>query len=348
MSLEEIIYEGLMWKQSYWVKNWRERWCVLTGSKQLHCFKEKHNYTEETESFDLIEYGAHDAFTKITLIKNYDNEIIFDLINPFQNISRKFKIDNKKYMLFYSKLQRILNKHQQTILPDTYNPNNNNIASGSATKIPQTLICGYIRFNLEIIQIVPTTIIELLYKYTNPLKIGTLMAVFFRYNGLQFVPMSDDVTAQNSSAVQMEINSISCHYSQYYKKWNLSKIEIKELQTKYHQITYISDIKYRKIPKLFCSHELFIRFFGNNNNNLSLILTSYFSFIIFDGLKLKSVMKNSIKTENELIGGIEFQLPNVFNNYSELKYYKMCFSDKHGLIAYKDNDIYKLDINNCL
>ena len=303
-----------------------------------------HFDTEQTECFELIDYGSNEAFIEHKLIKTEPNEIIFELMNPAQSTSRKFKIDDKKYMLFYSKITAIVNKGNKCIIPNENNHNKVTVnvepdTDRKQSQISQTLICGYLRFDLhKIVHIIPAIIIELAHKYANPLRLVS-MAVLFKNNGLQFVALSEE-----TASVRIQICTVSCHNHYYFKKWDISSAEIKELETKYHQITYISNIKYAKIPRLFSKHELFERFFGNNNNNLSAILTSYFSFIIFDGLLLKTVM-DSFK--NVKLKGIEFQLPNIGNNYDELKYFKMDFSAKHGVIAYKDNDIYRLDLNKC-
>lgn len=314
------------------MKNWRERWCVLTQNK-LYCFKEKYEYSEETEAFHLINHESDESFNEYNLIKSQQDEIIFELINSKEKISRKFKIIDKLSMNFYTEIKNVINKkyiENNNNIDDKlidYNKNNDKYHS---IKMTQTLICGYIHFDLKIkTYIIPKIIIELCYKYGNEQNNKAIIALFFKNKGLQIVPFRNDT----SFVMDIQISTISCNYPQYFKKWNIKNEEIRELQQKYHQITYVKNIKYSKLPKLFINHKLFIKYFGKYNNNLSIILTSYFSFIIIDN-------KNKEKSK-----GIEFILPNIDNNYQELLYWKMEFSENHGLIAYKDLDIYKLNIN---
>lgn len=317
----------------------------------MYCFKDKcDSFGQETESFNLINKNPNgqyqQTFTQSNLISQNQqtNEIIFELIDSKEKMTRKFKIIDKDCDTFYQLLQNVINKEysQDNKINDDNDPMN------QTKNLSLSLIYGFIRFQLKIINninkiIIPQIIIELCHNYCN-YNDKQIIAVFFKNKGLQFVPMINN-KMKNNNFVNIEITSICCKYPKYFKKWNLKSNKIKELQEKYHQCTYIKNIKRNKLPKLFTFHPLFIKYFGHKkNSNFSVILTSYFSFIIFDGLSLK--MKINENDKNDTMKGIEFKLPNcVNNNYDELDYFKMEYSSIHGLIAYKDIDIYRLNIH---
>lgn len=337
--LIEIAYEGILWKQSYWIKNWRKRWCILTVSGSLFCFKERFNYTfhGQTEVFELREFGAGDAFTQIRLLHNDSQELIFELIRPKDKMTRKFRIMDKEYMSFFQRIKDIMNNEAKYGNYGFHIPTNET----TTKQFTQTLVSGYCH-NLNLHSL-SDSIIDIIFNYLNPNQCmrNLTIAVLFKNNGLQFKPINEDICAN------MAIYTVHCRSPKYFKKWNCDRHKTMQLKLGYHQISDANNIKYKQLPRAFTSHPLFTRIVGKEGkSNLSVILTSHLSFIVYDGILLKIAMQCGNEAEINM-NGIEFQLPNVNNEYDEIKYFKMEYSTKYGLIAFKDNDIYKMDIHSC-
>ena len=335
--LVEIAYEGILWKQSYWIKSWRKRWCILTASGTLYCFKERHKYSEETEVFELREYGDGNAFTQYRLLQNHPpNELVFELSHPGDKVTRKFKIIDEEFMQFFSQIQSIMG----AAIP-TDDPSMNALPSS----ISPAFISQYLNHEYSAsVNATPNYIIDIIYNYVNANNFGSsTMAVLFKNHGLQFMPIAG---YNAKTCVNMQIYSVHCRSSTCFKKWNFDRFIMEQLKSKYHQMIYVANIECSKLPKIFSAHPLFTKLIGAEITDVSAILTSHFSFIIYDATELKNAMHTD-DNNNVMMNGIEYQLPNVHNKCDELKYYKMHYSTRHGLIAFKDNDIYKLDINSC-
>ena len=60
-----IIHEGWLIKESFWLHEERKRWVVLTTSNIIFTYKTKQNYVNPTESFNLNIYNRLESKTLI-------------------------------------------------------------------------------------------------------------------------------------------------------------------------------------------------------------------------------------------------------------------------------------------
>lgn len=358
--MQEILYEGYLWKESQWIKSWRKRWCVLTDDA-LYCFKKSLEYENATEIFHFNGNISENPFTGHALIHNDPKQILFHLISNDGKSERKFKISDPDSMRFYAKIKDVVqrssarNDISNRIISERERSNR---CSFPYKVLPQTLICGFIHFDLQILNSVPESIIEVISQYTNPSR--STMVLLFRPNGLRFTStVSTSATASGSAVsahfVDMDICSVSCKYPQFYKKWKFNEQELTRRKSKYLQTTYHREVQWGELPLFMTSHPLFRQIFGGSPHSaqcssgssdigtFSVIATSLFSVIIYDGYQLTVAMDDTeCNHSKSSLKGIEFQLPNVLNEYGDLEYFKVHFSPQYGLMAQKDNEIYRL------